>query len=146
VLETKTPLQVVAAGGWLGGSGNLLRKELGQWWGTKLWWVQLIIWLALLSGISALVIFETGRSAEAMPMEPLQQGIEVFLELRARAIAIGIMTTVQGAIVAEKQMGTAACVMSKPTSRPALILAKLVALVVGFGVTAVIVPGIIFSG
>lgn len=145
-LETKTPLQVVSAGGWLGGFGNLLRKELGQWWGTRLWWVQLIIWIALLSGISALVIFNSGQSGEATPPEQLQEGIQVFLELGAMAISIGIVTTVQGAIVGEKQLGTAAWVMSKPASRPAFILAKLLAHVVGFGVTAVVVPGIVFAG
>jgi ABC-2 type transport system permease protein len=144
VLEGNRPLQAVAARGRLGGFGNLLRKELGQWWGTKMWWVQLIIWLALLNGISAIVIIDSGRSGEVTALEQLQQGIQVFLELGAMAISIAIMTTVQGAIVGEKQLGTAAWVLSKPASRPAFILAKLVGHVVGFGATAVVGPAIVF--
>ena len=37
--KDKLSLRPVAAGGWRGGFSNLLRKELGQWWGTKMWWV-----------------------------------------------------------------------------------------------------------
>lgn len=145
-LEVEKPMQMVEADGWLGGFGNLLRKELGQWWGTKLWWVQLIIWLVILNGISALVMFEMGRSGEGTPLAQLQEGIQIFLELGAMAISIGIMTTMQGVIVGEKQLGTAAWVMSKPASRPAFILSKLVAYTLGFGVTAVAVPMAVFLG
>ena len=60
-LEVEKPLQMVEADGWLGGFGNLLRKELGQWWGTKMWWVQLVIWLAIVNGISAIVMFEAAQ-------------------------------------------------------------------------------------
>lgn len=145
-LEVEKSLQMVEADGWLGGFGNLLRKELGQWWGTKLWWVQLIIWLVIVNGISAIVMFEMGRSGEGTPSEQLQQGLQVFLELGAMAISIGIMTTMQGVIVGEKQLGTAAWVMSKPASRPAFVLSKLVAYALGFGVTAVAVPAVVFLG
>ena len=32
---------------WLGGLGNMLRKELGQWWGTRTWWVQVLIQVSI---------------------------------------------------------------------------------------------------
>jgi len=41
-------------------------------------------------------------------------------------------------------LGTAAWVMSKPASRPAFILAKVVAYVLGFAVVAILVPATIF--
>jgi ABC-2 type transport system permease protein len=51
---------------------------------------------------------------------------------------------VQGAIVGEKQLGTAAWVMSKPASRSAFLLAKIVAYTTGFWVTGIIIPSTIF--
>jgi ABC-2 type transport system permease protein len=52
--------------------------------------------------------------------------------------------TVQSAIVGEKQLGTAAWVMSKPASRSAFILAKTLASAIGYGITAIIIPSTIF--
>lgn len=140
VLETKTPLQVVAAGGWLGGSGNLLRKELGQWWGTRTWWVQILIWVLLLNGISTIVALTDSMA----PNELLREVVQTFLALGVAAVGMGTVITVQGAIVGEKQLGTAAWVMSKPASRAAFILAKTLAYASGYWITAIIIPAIIF--
>jgi ABC-2 type transport system permease protein len=56
---------------------------------------------------------------------------------------MGTVITVQGAIVGEKQLGTAAWVMSKPASRAAFILAKILAYASGYWITAIIIPAII---
>jgi ABC-2 type transport system permease protein len=139
-LKEKRPLQPVAASGWRGGLANLLRKELGQWWGTKMWWVQLLIWLVIVNGITTIVMIDNAGAGAMTPLEQLQDVIQTFLLMGAVVIGIGIVTTVQGSIVGEKQLGTAAWVMSKPASRPAFILAKAVAHGLGFGITAVLVP------
>ena len=62
----------------------------------------------------------------------------------ATAIGIGVIVTVQGAIVGEKELGTAAWVISKPVSRASFIVAKLVGHGVGFLVTALVVPAVVF--
>jgi ABC-2 type transport system permease protein len=139
-LKEKRPLQPAMAGSWRGGFTNLLGKELSQWWGTKMWWIQLIIWVLILNGITTIIMLSEGPPTEAV----LQEVIQTFLEIAAFAVSFGVIATVQGAIVGEKELGTAAWVMSKPASRPAFILAKMVAYVLGFAVTAMIVPTIIF--
>jgi len=117
----------------LGGFGNMLRKELGQWWGTRMWWVQTLIWVLILNGISTIVaLTETGT-----PGEVLQEVVQTFLPMSVGFIGIGTIISVQGVIVGEKQLGTAAWTMSKPVSRSAFILAKTLAYAIGYLVTAV---------
>jgi ABC-2 type transport system permease protein len=53
-------------------------------------------------------------------------------------------TTAQGAIVREKQLGTAAWALSKPVARSAFGLAKLVAYAVGFVRLATLAPSATF--
>jgi len=62
----------------------------------------------------------------------------------AFAIGIGVVLTIQGAVVGEKELGTAAWVMSKPVSRSSFVLAKLIAYSVGFLATALLIPSLIF--
>jgi ABC-2 type transport system permease protein len=124
----------------MGGFGNMLRKELGQWWGTRTWWVQIILWVLILNGISIIVAL-----TESMPpQELLQEVVQTFFALSISAVGIGSIVTVQSAIVGEKQLGTAAWVMSKPASRAAFILAKTLAYAIGYGITAILIPSTIF--
>ena len=119
---------------------NLLRKELGQWWGTKTWWVQILIWVLILNGISTIVALTESLAPAAL----LQEVVQTFLPLAVGAVGMGTVIVVQGAIVGEKQLGTAAWVMSKPASRAAFILTKALSYIVGFWMTAIIVPSVIF--
>ena len=57
--------------------------------------------------------------------------------------AIGGVILVQGALVGEKRSGTAAWVLSKPISRPAFFLAKLIANAIGTLVTITLAQGLI---
>lgn len=126
--------------GWRGGMVNLVRKELGQWWGTRLWWIQLLLWMVILNGVTTVIMLDSEIDAAARFDEALQ----TFMLVGATAIGIGVVLTAQGAIVGEKELGTAAWVISKPVSRASFVLAKLIAYTVGFVVTALIVPAVIF--
>jgi ABC-2 type transport system permease protein len=144
IQETVTgerPLQPVTDKGWRRGFANLFSKELGQWWGTRQWWVQIVIWVFILNGITTIIMVE---ETTLTPAELLQEVVQVFLMLGAVATAIGIVTSTQSAIVGEKQLGTAAWIMSKPASRAAFIWAKLLAYALGFAVTSILVPTVIF--
>lgn len=143
-VEETRPLQPAAATGWRRGLANLLNKELGQWWGTKMWLVQLIIWLLFMNGITTIIMSEYAGSNSISISQETEEMVSTFLQMQMMIVAIGLVITVQGAIVAEKQLGTAAWVMSKPASRSAFIIAKSVAYIIGFGVTAVIIPTVIF--
>lgn len=58
-------------------------------------------------------------------VSPLE-GLDVFLTFFGIFAPIGVMILTQGAIVGEKESGTAAWILSKPVSRSAFILAKLI--------------------
>lgn len=124
---------------WLGGFGNLFRKELGQWWGTRTWWVQILIWVLILNGITTIIALTESMT----PEELLAEVVGTFLAVGIGTIGIGTVITVQGAIVGEKELGTAAWVMSKPVSRSAFILAKTLAYAIGYWITAMIIPAVI---
>ena len=57
--------------------------------------------------------------------------------------AIGVSILMQTAVVGEKRSGTAAWVLSKPVSRVAFIIAKLIANSTGIVVTLVLAQGLI---
>jgi ABC-2 type transport system permease protein len=138
IVAARTGLVPVRESTVLGGFGNMLRKELGQWWGTRTWWVQTLIWVLILNGITTIVALTESRP------ELLQEVVQTYLGLSAAMVGIGAVIVAQGAIVGEKQLGTAAWVMSKPASRAGFVLAKIVAYAFGFGVTAIFIPTTIF--
>jgi hypothetical protein len=47
-MASNSVLRPVTARGWRTGFTNLFRKENRDWWGTKSWLVQAIIWTAIL--------------------------------------------------------------------------------------------------
>jgi len=140
ILAARQGLIPVRDRAWLGGFGNMFRKELGQWWGTRMWWVQALLWVLILNGISTIVVLTDGLP----PQELLQEVVQTFLGMSLAAVGIGTVVTVQSAIVGEKQLGTVAWVMSKPASRAAFILAKALAYAIGYGITAILIPSMIF--
>jgi ABC-2 type transport system permease protein len=144
ILAARQGLRPVRERRRLGGFGNMLRKELGQWWGTRTWLIQLVIWLVILNGISTIVTVEALRSSESGPAGALPEILSTFFGVGIFALAIGTATTAQSAIVGEKQSGTAAWVLSKPASRSAFVLAKAVGYAVNLGVAAVLIPSVIF--
>jgi ABC-2 type transport system permease protein len=139
ILAARQGLVPVRESARLGGFGNMLRKELGQWWGTRTWWVQTLLWMLILNGITTIVMQDPLESGQL-----LQEVVQTFLPMSMVAIGIGTIVTVQGAIVGEKQLGTAAWVLSKPASRSAFILAKALAYALGYGITAIAIPSVIF--
>jgi len=140
ILAARKGLIPVRESARLGGFGNMLRKELGQWFGTRTWWVQTLIWVLILDGISTI----TALTETATPQEMLAEVVGTFIAVGIGTIGIGTVIAVQGAMVGEKQLGTAAWVMSKPASRSAFILAKMLAYAIGYGITAIIIPAVIF--
>jgi ABC-2 type transport system permease protein len=137
----ESPLILVHTTGWRGGLGNLVRKELGQWWTTRMWWVQTVLWLFLLNGVTTAFMLNTGGMT---PDQALLETVQTFLLVAATVIVIGVVLTIQGSVVGEKELGTAAWVMSKPASRASFTVAKLIAHSVGFLATAVVIPSIVF--
>jgi ABC-2 type transport system permease protein len=75
--------------------------------------------------------------------DPLIVGIQTFFQLGTLGLAVGVVILAQGSVQDEIQSGTAAWVLSKPLSRSAFVLSKLVANLVGVLVTMVLLPSLV---
>jgi len=119
------------------GFANLLHNENLEWWGSRRWLKQAGLWLLILNGIVALVMFVTPavmqgtQDDNAGAMDPISMGIPAFFQIGATALVIGTVILVQGEVVGERQTGITAWILSKPVARPAYFLSKIVAHSIG---------------
>lgn len=138
-----TTQQVHKSGFW-----NLLRRENKVWWASRRWLLQILVGAGGLGGFLAFVLFALPGVMEATgeTLDTLEAGVQIFFGLGAFALAIDIIILTQNTIIGEKQTGIAEWVLSKPVSRPAYILAKLVANALGILVTLILLPGLVAYG
>lgn len=144
-MSSNREFQAVGNQGWHQGFANLFQKENHLWWRTSRWWVQVLIWLMIANGILFLVIgvapkmeksYGQDTTAQTTPQADLDiYGLTVFLKMAGIMISIGVVILGQGTMIDEKQAGTAAWVLSKPVSRPAFILSKVISNSIGVLVT-----------
>jgi ABC-2 type transport system permease protein len=128
----------VVGSGWSRGLANTLRGELRGWFATRRWWVRILIWTASVNLIFLIVAAST--PAERMELDTTLLLFNIFMGLVG---PIGVSIHMQGAVVSEKRSGTAAWVLSKPVSRAAFLLSKLIANTIGILVTLVLTQGLI---
>jgi len=129
-------LEPIQGSGWSRGLGNHLKGELERWFGSRKWWTQILIFAVLINGF-LLLLANSPRGLD------LEDGVGFLNGLLGVIGAIGGVILVQGALVGEKNSGTAAWVLSKPISRPAFFLAKLIANAIGTIVTITLTQGLI---
>jgi len=128
--------ELVSERGWRRGLNTMLRSGLGRWFKTKMWWVQCLIWGSLSGFILAAIAF----NSQPPPVEEL---LIIFAVFAGIFPAVGVVIIMQDAVVGEKREGTAAWVLSKPLTRPAFMLSKIIANSVGMLVTMLVVPYLI---
>jgi ABC-2 type transport system permease protein len=145
-------LRVVQERGPWSGLGNLLWKELRDWWGTRTWWVQCLIWLVMLNGFVILVLnapipqvaerapAANGPVAQAMASKDVA-ALTVFFLGAGYALSIGVVILAQDEVIGERRSGTAAWILSKPVSRSAFVLSKLLGNLPGIVATMVLLQG-----
>jgi ABC-2 type transport system permease protein len=144
-MSANSTLQPVNEHGWRRGFANLLRHENSTWWRTRRWWINSLIWLVIING-TLLAVLSSGEGTSALektPEQVLAEARTVFMVMAGMFGTIGVIIAMQGAIIDEKKSGTAAWILSKPASRPAFILAKLVANVLALFVVLLLVQGAI---
>ncbi len=141
-MSSASVLQPVKERGWRQGFANLLRKENGEWWRTRRWWTQCLIWLLIVNGILAIGVWVV-PAVEPAEAGDTMENLGIFIQLMAWFPMFAVIVITQGAVIGEKQSGTAAWIMSAPVSRSAFILAKLVANAIGFFVTVILVQGLV---
>ena len=141
-MSSVSALQPVKESGWRRGLANLLRKENGEWWHTRRWWLQTLLWLLIVNGILAIGLWVV-PNVQPDEAGDTMENLGIFIQLMAWFPMFAVIVVTQGAIIGEKQSGTAAWIMSAPVSRSAFILAKLVAYALGFFFTIILVQGLV---
>jgi ABC-2 type transport system permease protein len=152
-MAANAALQRVNEQGWRRGFTNLFRRENSQWWRTRTWLVHAVIWLVVVNGIVAAVLWSPeptnqptqgqGTQAGIQMDDPLIGGSMIFVVMCGLATGIGGVLVMQGLILDEKKSGTAAWILSKPVSRSAFILSKLIANGIACVLIMVVLQGII---
>lgn len=137
-------LHPVVERGWRRGFRNLLRNENDLRWSRRRWLAPALIWIAILNGFVLLVALANAQDSSMSPAAIASDCAQVFVSIGALATAIGVVVGVQGSIVRERQLGTAAWVLSKPVSRRAFILAKLLSHGFTFLSLSLILPTLVF--
>ncbi len=133
-MSGNSAFQLVNERGWRRGLGSMLKSELSRWWKTRMWWVQCLIWVGLLGFILSAILF----SGPDVP--PGEEVGVVYVGLAGVLPSVGVIIIMQGVVVGEKKSGTAAWALSKPITRPAFLLSKVLANGLGVLATMVIVP------
>jgi ABC-2 type transport system permease protein len=99
------------------------------------------VWLAIINGMMGIMIIATAEAArDGNEGPPLLFMYGIF---GGMFVAFGVMITMQRVLVREKQAGTAAWVLSKPVTRTAFVVSRLVVNSIAILLTSVIVPGVI---
>jgi ABC-2 type transport system permease protein len=129
-------MQLETGSGWSRGLNNVMAAEFKRWFGTRTWWVQILIWTAVANGILLAILATEG-------VQDIMEASMFFTIFLGIGAPIGVCIIMQEALVGEKQTGTASWVLSKPVSRAAFLLSKLVSNTVGIAVTMVLVPGMV---
>jgi ABC-2 type transport system permease protein len=150
-LAARQGLLPARGGGWLAGFGNMLAKELGEWFRTLRWLWQLLIWLTLINGFIAFFLFVvpliTPAEVQAEgTIPPEVMGLVLYFSITVMGGSIGIIILAQDEIIQEKQSGTAAWILSKPAARQSFILSKLLSNIAGALVFIVALPGLVALG
>lgn len=125
------------------GFRNLLRSDARAFWGTHQWWLQSLLWLGIIVGLLVAPLSFAREIFEGEGEHILTTATGMFFTLAALGPAIAAIIHMQNAIVGEKQLGTAAWVLSKPVSRTAFVLSKFTSRAFGLLTTALVVPSIV---
>lgn len=124
-------LERVTERGWRSGLPILMGAAFGSWWRTRTWVIQSLLWTAVINGSLAALIW--GEAPDDVSVFTLYGVMTMFA-------AIAVTIVMQEAIIGEKKSGTAAWVLSKPASRPAFVLSKLVPNAIGIIATMLVIP------
>lgn len=130
--------------GSFGGFRNLAGKENKDWVSDFSWLVHAVIWLVLVAGTPLIVSFlRTRISPDVTPKDVNDTAALLFFVMASISTVIAVIVRTQGAIIGEKQLGTAAWVLSKPVSRRAFVLAKLAVNARWLALLTVLVPAVV---
>ncbi|WP_424357630.1 ABC transporter permease [Methanocella sp. MCL-LM] len=140
-------MQPVTGSGWTVGLANMLKKENRLWWGDKRWLIQMIVWTAIITGLLAATLYIVTHMAppdetEIQDMGSLAVlGSQLFFSIAGFAMVFGVIILTHDAIIKERDSGTIEWLLSKPLSRKAFVIAKLIASTIGMTLIMVLLQG-----
>ncbi len=152
-MENTNSLKTVNVHGWRMGFANLFAVASGSFWHTRSWIIQTLLWLLLLNGAVGMSLWTTtnllDRSAypgnltsmQIIGDDPVGNALIIFFVFASMGLPVSAIIKGQDAINNERKSGTAAWVLSKPVSRPAFILSKMLA-----GALSVLITGVVIQG
>jgi ABC-2 type transport system permease protein len=154
-MDNTSSLRMVKESGWRTGFANLFKANNASWWHTRKWLIQTIIWFFLMLAVLGTTLLKVPaetvsayaqslvnlKTIEAVQQNPIAMGLMLYFMILALALPVATIITGQEAFINERQSGTAAWILSKPVSRPAFILSKLAASIIGFSVTGIVIQG-----
>ena len=135
--------QMVEERGWRRGLGNLLRGEVSSWFKSSRWLKHFVVWLVIVNMFMVIFVYAASEEAKNPVEGPGMDLLMMYGIFGGMFVAIGAMIIVQGAIVGEKRSGTAAWVLSKPVTRTAFVVSRLLGNTLGVLVTSVLLPGVL---
>ncbi len=108
--------------------------EFGGWWKSRTWLVMTSIWVAIINGMTIMLLLAEIDISSAISLYGLFGGLFP---------PIAVILIMQDSIIGEKKSGTAEWVLSKPVSRKSFILAKWMGNSLNVFITIALLPGII---
>lgn len=147
--STAAPLAptVASRGTWRAGLRNQTRREASSWWSTGRWWRQGLLWAGVINGLLiamlwALPALLSGVEGGETVATDVAGTAAQFAELAAFVSAAGVVILTQGVLLDDLRLGLTEWMLSKPLSRPALVLAKLGGHLSGLITSIVLIPWI----
>lgn len=145
--DNSSQFQRVDERGWRRGMGNLLQGELSSWFKSKRWLKQILLWLSIINLILFFTVIglskATKEAVAAGEPPPEVDTLMLYGIFGGMFVAFGVMVIMQRTIVGEKRDGTAAWVLSKPVTRTAFVVSRLVGNTIGIFLTEVLIPGVV---
>ena len=120
----------------LPGTGGLLRGELARWLGRR-GLVHLIVWTAL---IQTVLYVDTVFGTE---MWSDWRGFDLLVQLWWICVPLAAIGVAQNALVEERHDDTAPWVLSKPVSRSAYVIAKILGTTIGIVTIGIVVQAVL---
>lgn len=124
----------------LTGFTNQARRESGMWWRTRRWWINAVVWTAVLNGLLALMLWVVPNLEPSVAEMDLTELTSQFTGLATILAGAGVVLAAQGVLIDDRRDGLIEWLLSKPLARPALIAAKLAGHAPALLAVAVVLP------
>ena len=125
---------------WYSGIRNLLHRDLFLERSKGSWLKQIGIWGFLINGILTIILLIPEHILIGSRVET---ALFAFISLLSYLIALFVPVTLQGMIIDERQTGVTSWILSKPVSRNAYVIGKLIANALAMIIVLVVIQGAI---